>query len=466
MPAIVTVTSAYYTTGSDPGSAWTNEALAWDSTITGTTGALMMCATKGVSNTAKNLLSSGNNLSTAAGDPITKVEIGYRGKIYNANQVVYLQPIFGGSSVGNAIMIDPVTTNWQTLYTDITTVAGAPATWTRQAIADLDVNLYGYSSAKTANASTLVIDAVLIKVTETGGITNSLNYYSVSVSDKITDDNFDNASLNSTWQVEIAANATYAETTSLKISYSSATGSSGEPSFYSTLSNSFISQPIPSGDFDIACCLSNFTTQAEEFAGYSGLLLKLPSTGYLLLGGQVSGLSSYASISMLYILSSAGVITGYGYDASTIGAANGLHLRLKRESSLLYCYKSTNGTTWAAHVFSTMFGSSNPLVVSTSSGRIGVIAYYYPYSCAGSPATPTSWGVSVKYIKDVSAAVTTTIGIYTSTAGMTKPLPVYVSNKQGYIRLEPTSAYAGDKGTRMRVQAEDGIIYTVCATTS
>ena len=219
MPAIVTVTSAYYTTGSDPGAAWTNEALAWDSTITGSTGALMMCATKGVSNTAKNLLFSGNNLSTVAGDPITKVEIGYRGKIYNANQVVYLQPIFGGSSVGDAIMIDPVTTNWQTLYTDITTVAGAPATWTRQAIADLDVNLYGYSSAKTASASTLVIDAVLIKVTETSGIVNALAYYTTASTtiDKITDDEFDNSSIGVQWTQSTNTGASITETTELKI---------------------------------------------------------------------------------------------------------------------------------------------------------------------------------------------------------------------------------------------------------
>ncbi len=471
MPAIVTVTSAYYTTGSDPNGAWTDEALAWDSTITGATGAWVSNSTKGESNTAKNLYSSGNNLSTVAGDPITKVEIGYRGKIWNTNEVVYIQPVFGGATYGDPIMIDPVTTVMQNLYADITTVAGAPATWTRQAIADLDINLYAYSSATTASASTFTVDAVLIRVTETSGIPNALAYYtkSTQTDDMILDDTFDNSSVGTTWTKSTYDGCSINETTCLTAIVTS--GSYYLPATTATPEISRIYQNIPTGNFSIV--LKALKGEGSTKYNIPGVALCLiystawntpTATKYIILRSALAG--AYGTTGCFWTTPDLTYnSTRFGTWSVPMSMISGnrvlpssktLYLNMRRSGSTANFYYSTNGTTW------TDVGST--LAISTKAGQLSV-GFACLSDITGS-TSPSTFYVAAIYDLEATIETTTTIGIYESTANMTKALPVYVSNKQGYIRLEPTADYAGDKGTRLRLRAEDGVTYTVCATTS
>ncbi len=444
MPIVQTITSYYYTAGTDPGSAWSSEAQVWDSTLAASTKNMgrMLCSTKGVSNTAKNLMSSVNNVSTVAGNPITKVEIGYRGQIKNANMVVYLQPIFGGSSVGSAIMIDPGTTVTQTLWTDITTVAGSPATWTRQNVADLDVNLYGYSSATTASASTLFIDRVLIRITESSGISNYLSYYNKfsTVTRFIKSDNFEDGVIDSTiWSI-----STY-----FGGGISISTESSGAIRVISTDGLAIVDQPVTSSVFDfyVSPSTDQLGSSVEEdqvlYIG-GGSYGQIPPTNnvkfYIGKNYTSSGVTTTGSSYSLYISQ----YYNYTEEADTIMLGTAYpYIRVNRNASVFTIYHSTDAINWS---------QIKELIVFVSTSTNLRVGFYN---------TPMG------QIIDLSSKLgnNTTIGIFPTTANMTTALPIRVGSQTGYIRMEPTSAYAGDKGTKLRVRKDD-ITYTICATTS
>lgn len=465
MPIVQTITSYYYTAGTDPGSAWSSEAQVWDSTLAASSGNMgwMLCSTKGVSNTAKNLMSSVNNVSTVAGNPITKVEIGYRGQIKNANMVVYLQPIFGGSSVGSAIMIDPGTTVTQTLWTDITTVAGSPATWTRQNVADLDVNLYGYSSATTAKASTLLIDAVLIRITESSGISQSLNYVTNNTP-VLNDDNFDNSSISTQWTQTTLSGASITETTELKMVNTTLTtefafGTNAYP-------QNGIRTTILSGDFEIELKIRDieYSLVSSNMSGYYG------GVGGIFISSafNTSTATRYCGIYISPYVDD-GNIYQINYFYNTTGATpiplhstgpdivpSVCYLRLARTGSTINCKWSTNGSTWTSYL--------SVCTLSTNANILQIGNYNFAPDAASGGIVKTT--VCVDYVINIPVSYnTSTVGIFPTTANMTKGLPIRAGGQQGYIRMEPTSAYAGDKGTRLRVM-QGGIVYTICATTS
>lgn len=169
MPAVVTTYS--YTTGTDPSGSWSSDAGAFD----GATGTPAVCAvgSKGTNWSAKYLQASGNNVPTTGDIPITAVSIGLVCQITNANQVFNLVPVWTGTTVGTTILVDPSATTPTTVWTDITSRTGAPATWTWDAVNALDIRVFPQTSMTAAGPSNCYVDRILINVT--AGISKCLN---------------------------------------------------------------------------------------------------------------------------------------------------------------------------------------------------------------------------------------------------------------------------------------------------
>ncbi len=244
-------------------------------------------------------------------------------------------------------------------------------------------------------------------------------------------DTFNNAALASIWNKSTAKGAV-SETTALVIAC--ATNSTTNYNFtYMDSKYNGVRQAMDAGDFDIVVKFSSYKAGMGKQVSY-GMCVSPGATGerhgiYCRNLAASSATTAPFTPGKFKTTSSAGATVTAFSSITTMPGIAPLYARINRTGTLLTFYASTNGTTWATN--------SSQSTCSTASYNLIIGAI----TCTGSSQTRSTIHVN---------------SVYNYTTNLVT----------GYVRLEPTTSYAGDKGTRLRVYANDGIIYTACATTS
>lgn len=281
--------------------------------------------------------------------------------------------------------------------------------------------------AQIFNYYTSVVSTISLYPT-TANMTKGLPLYVNNYA--ISSDSFSNSSLSTLW-TKTTMNGAVSETTALIIACTSKSTTNYNFTYKASPYNG-VYRTLSAGDFDVVVKFSSYKAGLSINARYGIYVSPASATTnsrYGIIQAITSTSTSFPAAPYKFESNSSNASTMTQFSsARSYPGATPLYARINRTGTVLTFYASTNGTTWATN--------SSQSTCSTDS-------YYLA-------------------IGDIR---TTGLSKTASTIHVTDSYSLPLTNTV-YARLEPTSAYAGDKGTRLRVYANDGIIYTACATTS
>ncbi len=319
-----------YTTGSDPASAWTNPANAYDGSSTTYASRTIAINTD---ETTKYLLFSAF-VGTIPNWNITKVEIGIR-HLDNVSGTahVHFKAMFDGETSGPVHELAHSGTA-VTTYTDITNDAGISLPWLGLDVTELDIQAWFHNPDASTRACRIY--EVYVRITCTA-------LYYATAGNAITADEFSNSVIdNPPWteSYQIGGSAVEGvDTLVVTAGQGTVTDTSWQPSG--------IYQAFAAGDFDIQLKISDYGTISSTLC----LACYIDASNYAYVG--MSGAD------WIYGFKGGG---GSGSGTSTHGSPKPAYIRLTRVGTVWTYWSSTDGITWtsrgvATYLISTLAGS-------------------------------------------------------------------------------------------------------------